>query len=124
MKIKHAVFLALVLFLIVGLTGCASNTSKAKPASEPKAPSTVVPPTSKFAKLEIGMARVQVQEKIGTANDFKVIVSGKAWIPFYHGPDTTRTIDYYKKEGRLVYSNGNHRLIDIVYDPNEDGYRD
>jgi hypothetical protein len=53
-----------------------------------------------------------------------MIASGKAWIPFYHGPDRTRTIDYYKNEGRLVYSGGNNRLVDIVYDPDEDGYRD
>lgn len=124
MKIKHAVLFALVLCLIIGLTGCASNHSQAKSTPEPKAPSTVVPPTSRFAKLEIGMARPQVQEKIGVASDFKMIVSGKAWIPFYHGSDRTRTIDYYKNEGRLVYSNGNNRLIDIVYDPDEDGYRD
>ena len=124
MKTKHAVLFAMVLFLIIGLTRCASNTSKAKSTPEPKAPSTAVPPTSKFAKLEIGMARPQVHEKIGAASDFKTIVSGKAWIPFYHGPDRTRTIDYYKNEGRLVYSSGNNRLVDIVYDPNEDGYRD
>jgi hypothetical protein len=24
----------------------------------------------------------------------------------------------------LVYSGGNNRLVDIVYDPDEDGYRD
>jgi outer membrane protein assembly factor BamE (lipoprotein component of BamABCDE complex) len=124
MKIKQAVLFVLVLFLIIGLTGCASHNSRAKSTSEPQAPSTVVPSTSKFAKLEIGMARPQVQEKIGAPSDFKTIVSGKAWIPFYHGSDRTRTIDYYKNEGRLVYSNGNNRLIDIVYDPNEDGYRD
>jgi len=124
MKTKHAVLFTLVLLLIIGLIGCATNTSKSKPTPEPKTPAAVVPPTSKFAKLEIGMARPQVHEKIGAASDFKTIVSGKAWIPFYHGPDTTRTIDYYKKEGRLVYSNGNNRLIEIVYDPDEDGYRD
>jgi hypothetical protein len=70
------------------------------------------------------MPRPQVHEKIGAASDFKMIASGKAWIPFYYGPDRTRTIDYYKNEGRLVYSGGNNRLVDIVYDPDEDGYRD
>lgn len=124
MKTKNAVLFALVSCLIIGLAACASNTSRTQSTPEPQKPSTVVPPTSKFSKLEIGMARAQVHEKIGTASDFKVIASGKAWIPFYYGPDRTRTIDYYKKEGRLVYSGGNNRLVDIVYDPNEDGYRD
>ena len=82
MKIKQAVLFALVLFLIIGLTGCASNTPKAQSTPEAKAPSTVVPPTSKFAKLEIGMARPQVHEKIGVASDFKTIFQGKPGFPF------------------------------------------
>ena len=124
MKIKHAVLFALTVALILSMIGCASTASHPKASSEPSAPSTVVPPTSKFAKLELGMARPQVHEMIGAASDSKVIVSGKAWIPFYYGADRSRTVDYYKNEGRLLYSNGNNRLIDIVYDPDEDGYRD
>lgn len=124
MKLENAVRFVLVLCLMMGLVACASNTSRTQSTPEPQKPSTVVPPMSKFAKLEIGMSRPQVHEKIGAASDFKMIASGKAWIPFYYGPDRTRTIDYYKNEGRLVYSGGNNRLVDIVYDPDEDGYRD
>jgi hypothetical protein len=124
MKMENAVRFILVLCLMMGLAACASNTARTSSTPEPQTPSTVVPPTSKFAKLEIGMPRPQVHEKIGAASDFKMIASGKAWIPFYYGPDRTRTIDYYKNEGRLVYSGGNNRLVDIVYDPDEDGYRD
>lgn len=124
MKTRIALLAVLTLCLMVTFSACATHSSSKKSEPVAQAPATTVPPTSKFAKLEIGMARPEVHEKIGAASDFKVIASGKAWIPFYYGSDRTRTIDYYKKEGRLVYSGGNNRLIDIVYDPDEDGYRD
>ena len=124
MKTRFALLLVLSLCLIVVFSSCATNRSSSKAEPAAQAPAVEVPPTSKFAKIEIGMARPEVHEKIGASSDFKVIASGKAWIPFYYGSDRTRTIDYYKKEGRLVYAGGNNRLIEIVYDPNEDGYRD
>ena len=114
----------LPLILLGLLMGCASTASGPAPKSEAQTPSTTVPATSKFAQLQIGMARAEVHAKIGAASAFKVIPSGKAWIPFYYGADRTRTVEYYKNEGRLVYAGGNDRLIDIVYDPSEDGYRD
>lgn len=127
MTLKHWTVLLTTCFWLAGITGCASNntaaTSTTTTAQTAAAPKLGVPATSKFAKLQMGMARKEVHAKIGMPSDFKPIVSGKAWIPFYFGPDRTRTIDYYKKEGRLVYSGGNDRLVEIVYDPTEDGYK-
>jgi len=124
MKTRIVFIAVLTLSLLFVLSACATHSTQKQSEPVAQKPSTTVPPTSKFAKLELGMARPEVHEKIGAASDFKMIASGKAWIPFYYGSDRTRTIDYYKKEGRLVYSGGNNRLIDIVYDPDEDGYRD
>ena len=124
MHTRPALLFVFPLILIGLLMGCASTASAPAPQAETKTPSTPIPATSKFAKLHIGMARAEVHAAIGTPGAFKVIPSGKAWIPFYYGADRTHTIEYYKNEGRLVYSGGNDRLIDIVYDPAEDGYRD
>lgn len=124
MHTRPAILFLIPLILFCVLISCATTTSGPAPKAEASAPSTVVPATSKFAKLQIGMARAEVHAAIGSAGAFKIIPSGKAWIPFYYGSDRTRTIEYYKSEGRLVYSGGNDRLIDIIYDPTEDGYRD
>ena len=124
MRTRPAFFFVLPLILLGLLMGCASTASGPAPQAEAQTPATTIPATSKFAKLQIGMARAEVHSIIGTAGAFKIIPSGKAWIPFYYGADRTRTIEYYKNEGRLVYSGGNDRLIEIVYDPTEDGYRD
>lgn len=134
MKAKHLVPGVVALFFLIGFAGCASNTAQskpaeakpaaAKPAAATPAPTVQLPKTSIFNKVQVGMAKAEVHQKIGAPTDYKVVVSGKAWIPFYYRGDTTRTVEYYKKEGRLLYSNGNDRLIEIIYDPNEDGYKD
>jgi len=124
MHTRPAILFVLPMILLILLMGCASTASGPAPKSEVQTPSTTVPATSKFAQLQIGMSRTEVHAKIGAAGAFKIIPSGKAWIPFYYGADRTHTVEYYKNEGRLVYSGGNDQLIDIVYDPSEDGYRD
>ena len=124
MNTRPVLLFVFPLLLICLLMGCASTASGPAPQAETQAPSTTIPATSKFAKLHIGMAQAEVHATIGAPGAFKIIPSGKAWIPFYYGADRTRTVEYYKNEGRLVYSGGNDRLIDIVYDPSEDGYRD
>ena len=129
MTFKHWILLATALILAASLSSCASGgggngaTTSQTAAAQAAAPQAAIPAASKFAKLQTGMARKEVHTKIGMPGDFKTIVSGKAWIPFYFGPDTTRTVEYYKSEGRLVYSGGNDRLVEIVYDPTEDGYK-
>jgi hypothetical protein len=131
MKTKHLVLGVVALFFLIGVAGCASHTAQSKPAeAQPAAakpapaPAVPLPKTSIFNKIQVGMAKAEVHQKIGAPTDYKVVMSGKAWIPFYYRGDTTRTVEYYKKEGRLLYSNGNDRLIEIIYDPNEDGYKD
>jgi hypothetical protein len=124
MTFKHWILLATALILAATLSSCASGGGgNGATTSQTAAPQAAIPAASKFAKLQTGMARKEVHTKIGMPGDFKTIVSGKAWIPFYFGPDTTRTVEYYKSEGRLVYSGGNDRLVEIVYDPTEDGYK-
>jgi hypothetical protein len=52
-------------------------------------------------------------------------VTGKAWIPFYYGPDTGR-LDYrYKGVGIVVFSRSRYssatKVVRVDSDPSEDG---
>ena len=52
-------------------------------------------------------------------------MTGKAWIPFYFGPDATRTDWMYKGQGRVVFSRNKYsgalKVIRILYNPAEAG---
>jgi len=81
---------------------------------------------SKFAKLEIGMRQVQVENLIGRADDLSNHITGKQFRPFYFGGDTQRIEAYYKNEGQLTYSNTNNfsapdTLIRIEANPKATG---
>ena len=70
--------------------------------------------SSKFAKLQIGMSRANVERLIGAPTDIGVQTSGTAWVPYYFGSDNWRTENYYKGEGRLVFdTNSRLVLIDV-----------
>jgi hypothetical protein len=83
---------------------------------------------SKFAKVEIGMSRIQVEKLIGTPDDADSHVTGKSFTPFYFGGDTQRYEAFYKGEGQLTYSNSSRysapdTLIVITVDRKEKGVR-
>ena len=61
---------------------------------------------SKFEKLQIGMSMKQVQDIVGEPTDQGGYITGKAWIPFYFGSDTTRFEWTYKGKGRLIFAGG------------------
>ena len=81
-------------------------------------------PTSKFAKLQIGMSMTETQELLGRAPDrLHTYESGKRWIPFYYGNDARRMQVLYKGEGCLIFTGGNiwgggaGDLLTIAADP-------
>lgn len=83
---------------------------------------------SKFAKLQIGMKREQVENIIGQANKTDSRVTGKQYQPFYFGGDTQRTEAFYKNEGQLTYSNVQSddepdTLIRIIVNPDATGVK-
>jgi len=84
-------------------------------------------PRSRFTRLKIGMSEKQVTDRIGQPTDRNQGVTGKAWIPFYHGSGTVETTLYYKGQGRLLFANdagyqSGMFLIGIEHDASEDGY--
>ncbi|MBT9538409.1 hypothetical protein [Thiobacillus sp.] len=83
---------------------------------------------SRFTKLKIGMPMQQVFDLVGQPTDQGAYVTGKAFIPFYFGSDTTRWEATYKGQGRLIFSNqagfsSGQYLTWIIYNSNEPGYR-
>lgn len=115
---------------LVFLTAC--STQAKKPAEEIAAPvpqsKTVVgrdhvngqvvgdlSDSSRFAKLEIGMSRTDVEKIVGRPNDLTAQSVGTAWVPYYFGSDTWHTESYYRGEGRLVFdTNSRLVLIDVT----------
>ena len=132
---KRSAMLFASLILVAGAYGCKTTSSaesgstKEAPAKEAPAKSEKavkqapanIPASSPLAKVKLGMQRAQVDDLIGQPTSSRVFPSGKAFIPFYYGPDTVRTGAFYKGLGRVVFS-GAHQVVEIEYDPTEDGY--
>jgi hypothetical protein len=84
---------------------------------------------SKFTKLKMGMGMKEVTDLIGPPTDQGAYITGKAWIPFYFGPDRYRHELLYKGQGRLVFAGGglgnlnSGRLTRIIHNADERGYR-
>jgi len=87
-----------------------------------------IPPGSPFSKIALGMPMKQVFDLIGEPTDSRAYVTGKAFIPFYFGSDTTRFDALYKGQGRITFAGASGltgssgKVYRIVYDPTEDGY--
>lgn len=127
------------------LLGCGANnsgTTQDQPIERVEGPSRRVKSTdgtfdgqitgvpargSKFSKLQIGMPMKQVTDLIGEPNDISAGVTGKAFIPFYFGNDSTRMKTFYRGEGYLIFNpqswaGSSYRLIGIHVDPKDTGY--
>jgi hypothetical protein len=104
------------------LGACASGgggTEAAQPAATP------IPANSPLAKIKPGMSDEQVRGLLGGPDDSRSYMTGKAFIPFYYGPDTHRADWIYKGKGRVVFRRnrytGGLEVIRALYDPNEAG---
>jgi hypothetical protein len=98
------------------LAGCAARSANTAP-----------PTKSPLAKIELGMPKAEVKQRIGAPSAESGHLTGKAFIPLYFGDDAHRTTYYYKGMGRVVFADGNvfggggTEVISIDYDPNESG---
>jgi hypothetical protein len=69
----------------------------------------------------------QVTDLIGQPTDTDSHITGKVFIPFYFGGDTTQLQAFYRNEGYLVYTGAHfagapNRLVEIHVNPSEGGY--
>jgi len=128
----NRVLTALLLTAVLAALGaCASGSSGSSSssgsttASEPAAKPADVPPPAghPFSKVTIGMNDTEVRKALGEPDNANAYMTGKAFIPFYFGPDTARTDWMYKGKGRIVFSrntySGGLKVIRVMYNPNE-----
>ncbi len=118
--------MVLALFLFAG---CASKD--AAPAGSPAKASeeaypagySAPPPSARIAGVKLDMNDIDVRKIMGEPDNANAYMTGKAWIPFYYGPDTARTDWMYKGQGRVVFSrnrySGGLKVIRVLYNPNE-----
>ena len=85
------------------------------------------PPRSPMARIHEGMTEREVEGILGPPDDSHAYITGKAFVPWYYGPDRSRFACYYRGLGRVVFTGGNRwglgggRVIRVEYDPSEDG---
>jgi hypothetical protein len=115
---------ALLVLAMVG--GCATQSTSPRPQAAP-APAAMPPPAgSKLAGIREGMTPEQVQKIAGTPASIKPYITGKAFIPWYFGPDRQRTAYYYKGQGRVIFSGEggfgtDSHVLRVEYDPSDPG---
>jgi hypothetical protein len=111
--------------LALAVSGCA----KSGPSPEEAGPSragTPPPATSPMARVQPGMRPEEVVKILGAPSHQKAYPSGKAWIPWYFGPDRWRAAYFYKGMGRVIFkgeggfSTGSS-VLRVEYDPHEPG---
>jgi hypothetical protein len=52
----------------------------------------------------MGMNEVEVLKILGEPMGTRTFTTGKAWIPYYYGPDTSRVEWNYPGVGRVIFS--------------------
>jgi hypothetical protein len=113
--------------LLVAVGGCAKRgTSEPRPVAEPAVRGTPPPADSAMAKIKPGMRPEDVIALLGAPSRQSAYPTGKAWVPFYYGPDRWRSVYYYRGQGRVVMKgDGGFRtssqVLYIEYDPTEPG---
>lgn len=125
--LRILVRILILLWVSLGWMACASQggsgTSGTPAKSAAKAKYTTPPASSPLSKITLGMNDTQVRKILGEPDNANAYMTGKAWIPFYYGPDTLRTDWMYRGKGRVVFSrnrySGSLKVIRVLYNPNE-----
>lgn len=122
-RIATLVIVSLLAALVAGCSG------KADTAAAPEASAKPIPADSPLAKVKVGMTMQQVSEILGMPTNQVKYSTGKAWIPYYYGDDTSRLEWSYKGIGRVIFTGGNvfggggGAVQRVDYDPSETGVR-
>ena len=115
------------------LTGCKSDDAQSAPAEKPAAakaspakPAGNAPASSPLSKVATNMSPEQVQEVMGSPSGQGSYPTGKTFNPYNFGNDSGNRVEYkYKGQGRVVFAvpkwGGAMKVVNVVYDPSEDG---
>src|SRR5215468_3440777 len=94
-------------------------------AVQSSVPSAAPPARSPLAAIRQGMQPGEVQKIAGAPTSMKPYITSKALVPWYSGPDRTRTAYYYKGQGRVIFSGdgvgADSRVVEVQYDPSDPG---
>ncbi len=89
-------------------------------AAEPAAP---VPANHPFGKIQNGMNEVDVRKILGEPTSSKDYMTGKAFLPWNFGRDTSRQEWTYNGKGLITFSRnaatGSLKVIKVTYDPSK-----
>jgi hypothetical protein len=114
---------ALAVSLAFGLACASSGSGGGAAPAEAAAQEMAIPPESPLAKVALDMNEQQVRDILGPPDDSNAYMTGKQFIPYYYGPDTSRTDWLYKGQGRVVFSRnrytGGLKVIRVMYNPDD-----
>lgn len=125
---RSALASALVLVFAAGtLSACANrggDSGAAAPAAKEAAkPAIPIPAGHPFGKVQNGMNESDVRKLLGEPTSTKDYMTGKAWIPWYYGSDTSRQEWTYQGKGLITFSrnrySGGLKVIKVTYDPSK-----
>lgn len=107
--------------------GCAKKSpqpaaAQAK-AAAPAVADAAIPKGHAFGKITKGMPDNEVRKLLGEPTDRRDYITGKQFIPWYYGKDTSRSDWFYKGKGRIVFVrnrySGSLTVIEVHYDPTQ-----
>jgi hypothetical protein len=86
-------------------------------------PAAAIPANHPFAKITNGMNEVDVRKILGEPTSSKDYMTGKAFLPWNFGRDTSRQEWTYKGKGLITFSRnaatGSLKVIKVTYDPSK-----
>lgn len=105
------------------LWGCASSDASTEEGPGSPGRATMAAPTGHpFAKISDGMSDLDVVKILGQPTTQNTYRTWKSWMPYFYGPDTTRTVYNYPGQGRVLFTrnqySGNLKVIRVEYNPN------
>ncbi len=107
-----------LLSLALGLAGGCASGGDGGGQTQPAAQAQVRPITGKLAQVQLGMNDIDVRNLLGEPGSSNNYITGKGFIPFYYGTDTTRTDWIYPGLGRVVFSRNQYsrglKVINIL----------
>jgi hypothetical protein len=116
------------LALIAGLAfataaGHAQAADKKTPPKTAPAPKPEAKPAPSFDQVHEGMSDSEVRSVLGEPTSREEYITGKNFIPFYHGPDRSRSNWVYHGKGNIVFTrnsySGTLSVIEVHKDPSQ-----
>ncbi len=99
LRVTKSIVVVAVLAGAIGAAGCAGRDSAAAPGMIAS-----IPAGSSLAKVTKGMTDTDVRKVLGEPTSSRSYMTGKQFIPWYFGSDTSRTAWTYAGQGVVVFS--------------------